>query len=124
MPGSANDVPAIIPLTSQHFPNNLAKYELLLTLYTVSCGTLCLLCSFLSIQVKAEEGKERLESPEASIRAERYQSASPNYLSISIPHSTVAPGDTLPITLNDIHQSGSGNIGYFYYMVKRIVSYQ
>ncbi|XP_032907680.1 complement C4-B-like [Catharus ustulatus] len=71
----------------------------------------------LEIKVKAEEGKERLESPEASIRAERYQSASPNYLSISIPHSTVAPGDTLPITLNDIHQSGRGNIGYFYYMV-------
>ncbi|XP_039912841.1 complement C4-A-like isoform X3 [Hirundo rustica] len=71
----------------------------------------------LEIKVKAEEGKERLESPEASIRAERYQSASPNYLSISIPHTVVAPGDTLPITLKDIHQSGSGNIGYFYYMV-------
>uniref|UniRef100_A0A803VFG6 C4a anaphylatoxin n=1 Tax=Ficedula albicollis TaxID=59894 RepID=A0A803VFG6_FICAL len=71
----------------------------------------------LEIKVKAEEGKLRLESPEASIRAERYQSASPNYLSISIPHTVVAPGDTLPITLTDIHQSGSGNIGYFYYMV-------
>ncbi|OWK56846.1 Complement C4 [Lonchura striata] len=71
----------------------------------------------LEIKVKAEEGKERLETPEASIRAERYQSASPNYLSISIPHTVVAPGDTLPITLNDIHQPGSGNIGYFYYMV-------
>ncbi|NWV05858.1 CO4 protein, partial [Ptilonorhynchus violaceus] len=71
----------------------------------------------LEIKVKAEEGKEKLESPEVSIRAERYQSASPNYLSISIPHTVVAPGDTLPITLNDIHQSGSGNIGYFYYMV-------
>ncbi|NWW13145.1 CO4 protein, partial [Oreocharis arfaki] len=70
-----------------------------------------------NLEIKAEEGKERLESPEASIRAERYQSASPNYLSISIPHTVVAPGDTLPITLNDIHQSGSGNIGYFYYMV-------
>ncbi|NXD26069.1 CO4 protein, partial [Spelaeornis formosus] len=69
------------------------------------------------LEIKAEEGKERLESPEASIRAERYQSASPNYLSISIPHTVVAPGDTLPITLNEIHQSGSGNIGYFYYMV-------
>uniref|UniRef100_A0A8C0UKF0 Complement C4-like n=1 Tax=Cyanistes caeruleus TaxID=156563 RepID=A0A8C0UKF0_CYACU len=71
----------------------------------------------LEIKVKAEEGKERLESPEASIRAERYQSASPNYLSITIPHTVVAPGDTVPFTLNDIHQSGSGNIGYFYYMV-------
>ncbi|NXX29243.1 CO4A protein, partial [Nicator chloris] len=69
------------------------------------------------LDIKAEEGKERLESPEASIRAERYQSASPNYLSISVPHTVVAPGDTLPITLNHIHQSGSGNIGYFYYMV-------
>ncbi|NXJ58969.1 CO4 protein, partial [Rostratula benghalensis] len=69
------------------------------------------------LQIMAEEGKERLESPEASIRAERYQSASPNYLSISIPHTIVAPGDTLHITLNDIHQSGSGKIDYFYYMV-------
>ncbi|NWV59930.1 CO4 protein, partial [Malurus elegans] len=69
------------------------------------------------LEIKAEEGKEKLESPEASIRAERYQSASPNYLSISIPHTIVAPGDTLPITLNDIHQSGHGNFGYFYYMV-------
>ncbi|XP_076220316.1 complement C4-A-like [Aptenodytes patagonicus] len=71
----------------------------------------------LQIMVKAEEGKEKLESPETSIRAERYQSASPNYLSISIPHTVVAPGDTLRITLNDIHQSGSGKIDYFYYMV-------
>ncbi|NXO73964.1 CO4A protein, partial [Phainopepla nitens] len=69
------------------------------------------------LEIKAEEGKVVLETPEASIRAERYQSASPNYLSISIPNTVVAPGDTLPITLNDIHQSGSGNIGYFYYMV-------
>ncbi|NXP06284.1 CO4 protein, partial [Thinocorus orbignyianus] len=71
----------------------------------------------LQITVKAEEGKERLESPETSIRAERYQSVSPNYLSISIPYTIVAPGDTLQITLNDIHQSSSGNIDYFYYMV-------
>ncbi|GAB0180235.1 complement C4 [Grus japonensis] len=71
----------------------------------------------LQIMVKAEEGKEKLESPETSIRAERYQSASANYLSISIPHTVVAPGDTLRITLNDIHQSGSGRIDYFYYMV-------
>ncbi|XP_054127511.1 complement C4-like [Melozone crissalis] len=71
----------------------------------------------LEIKIKAEEGKERLETPETSIRVERYQSASPNYLSISIPHTVVAPGDTLPITLNDIHQPGRGNIGYFYYMV-------
>ncbi|NWW71026.1 CO4 protein, partial [Climacteris rufus] len=70
-----------------------------------------------TLEIMAEEGKEKLESPEASIRAERYQSASPNYLSISIPHTIVAPGDTLPITLNDIHQSGSGNVDYFYYMV-------
>ncbi|NXV35995.1 CO4 protein, partial [Rissa tridactyla] len=69
------------------------------------------------LQIMAEEGKEKLESPETSIRAERYQSASPNYLSISIPHTVVAPGDTLHITLNDIHQSGSGKIDYFYYMV-------
>ncbi|NWH62152.1 CO3 protein, partial [Geococcyx californianus] len=68
-------------------------------------------------QVKAEEGKEKLESPETSIRAERYQSASANYLSISIPHTVVAPGDNLHITLNHIHQSGSGKIDYFYYMV-------
>ncbi|XP_074941910.1 complement C4-like [Phalacrocorax aristotelis] len=71
----------------------------------------------LQIMVKAEEGKEKLESPETRIRAERYQSASLNYLSISIPHTVVAPGDTLRITLNDIHQSGSGKIDYFYYMV-------
>ncbi|NXS50029.1 CO4A protein, partial [Balaeniceps rex] len=69
------------------------------------------------LQIMAEEGKERLESPETSIRAERYQSASRNYLSITIPHTIVAPGDTLRITLNDIHQSGSGKIDYFYYMV-------
>ncbi|NXV92856.1 CO4 protein, partial [Calonectris borealis] len=69
------------------------------------------------LQIMAEEGKEKLESPETSIRAERYQSASLNYLSISIPHTVVAPGDTLRITLNDIHQSGSGKIDYFYYMV-------
>ncbi|NXE82773.1 CO4 protein, partial [Cochlearius cochlearius] len=69
------------------------------------------------LQIMAEEGKEKLESPEASIRAERYQSASQNYLSISIPHTLVAPGDTLRITLNDIHQSGSAKIDYFYYMV-------
>ncbi|NXC69865.1 CO3 protein, partial [Anhinga anhinga] len=69
------------------------------------------------LQIMAEEGKEKLESPETSIRAERYQSASLNYLSISIPHTIVAPGDTLRITLNDIHQSGSGKIDYFYYMV-------
>ncbi|NXO53601.1 CO4 protein, partial [Aramus guarauna] len=71
----------------------------------------------LQIMVKAEEGKEKLESPETSIRAERYQSASANYLSISIPHTVVAPGDTLRITLDDIRQSGSGRIDYFYYMV-------
>ncbi|NXY17429.1 CO4 protein, partial [Atrichornis clamosus] len=70
-----------------------------------------------TLQIMAEEGKEKLESPEASIRAEKYQSASLNYLSIIIPHTVVAPGDTLPITLNDIHQSGSGTIDYFYYMV-------
>ncbi|NXW03954.1 CO4 protein, partial [Fregetta grallaria] len=69
------------------------------------------------LQIMAEEGKEKLESPETSIRAERYQSASQNYLSISIPHTAVAPGDTLRVTLNDIHQSGSGKIDYFYYMV-------
>ncbi|NXX18694.1 CO4 protein, partial [Podargus strigoides] len=70
-----------------------------------------------ALQITAEEGKEKLESPEASIRAERYHSASLNYLSISIPHTVVAPGDTLRIALNDIHQSGSGKIDYFYYMV-------
>ncbi|NWU66868.1 CO4 protein, partial [Pterocles burchelli] len=69
------------------------------------------------LQIMAEEGKEKLESPETSIRAERYQSASSNYLSISIPHTVVAPGDTLHVTLNDVHQSGSGKIDYFYYMV-------
>ncbi|NXL90741.1 CO4 protein, partial [Alectura lathami] len=71
----------------------------------------------LQIMVKAEEGKEKLESPETSIRAERYQSASRNYLSISIPHTVLAPGDTLSVTLQDVHQSGSGKIDYFYYMV-------
>ncbi|NXD78617.1 CO4 protein, partial [Halcyon senegalensis] len=69
------------------------------------------------LQIMAEEGKEKLESPETSLRAERYQSASQNYLSISIPHTVVAPGDTLRITLNNIHQSGHGKIDYFYYMV-------
>ncbi|NXW89173.1 CO4 protein, partial [Alopecoenas beccarii] len=69
------------------------------------------------LQIMAEEGREKLESPETTIRAERYQSASPDYLSISIPHDVMAPGDTLHITLNDIHQSGSGKIDYFYYMV-------
>uniref|UniRef100_A0A8B9PBZ4 Complement C4 gamma chain n=1 Tax=Apteryx owenii TaxID=8824 RepID=A0A8B9PBZ4_APTOW len=71
----------------------------------------------LQIMVKAEEGKEKLESPETSIRAERYKSDNRNYLSISVPHTVLAPGDTLHITLNDIHQSGSGKIDYFYYMV-------
>ncbi|KFQ40673.1 Complement C4, partial [Mesitornis unicolor] len=71
----------------------------------------------LQITVKAEVGKERLESPESSIRAERYKSASSNYLSISVPHTVVAPGDTLHITLNDVHLSGSGKTDYFYYMV-------
>uniref|UniRef100_A0A8B9F9X8 Complement C4 gamma chain n=1 Tax=Amazona collaria TaxID=241587 RepID=A0A8B9F9X8_9PSIT len=71
----------------------------------------------LEVMVKAEEGKEKLESLETSIRAERYQSASLNYLSISIPHTVMAPGDTLRITLNDIRQPGSGSIDYFYYMV-------
>ncbi|OXB53679.1 hypothetical protein ASZ78_001398 [Callipepla squamata] len=71
----------------------------------------------IQITVKAEEGKERLESPETSIRAERYQSATHNYLSISIPHTVLAPGDTLQVTLNAIHRSGSGKIDYFYYMV-------
>ncbi|KFP80014.1 Complement C4, partial [Acanthisitta chloris] len=71
----------------------------------------------LEIMVKAEEGKEKLESPEASTIAERYQSTSLNYLSISIPHTSVAPGDTLRITLNDIHHSDSGKIDYLYYMV-------
>ncbi|OXB77186.1 UNVERIFIED_CONTAM: hypothetical protein H355_012553 [Colinus virginianus] len=71
----------------------------------------------IQITVKAEEGKQRLESPETSIRAERYQSATHNYLSISIPHTVLAPGDTLQVTLNAIHQSGSGKIDYFYYMV-------
>ncbi|NWW89730.1 CO4 protein, partial [Rhynochetos jubatus] len=69
------------------------------------------------LQIMAEEGKEKLESPETSIRAERYQSASQNYLSITIPHTVVAPGDTLQITLKDIRQPGSENIDSFYYMV-------
>ncbi|NWS68488.1 CO4 protein, partial [Crotophaga sulcirostris] len=69
------------------------------------------------LHITAEEGKERLESPETSIRAERYQSASANYLSISIPHTVVAPGDNLHITLNTIHQPGSGKTDYCYYMV-------
>ncbi|XP_009676856.2 complement C4-A isoform X1 [Struthio camelus] len=71
----------------------------------------------LQIMVKAEEGKEKLESPETSVRAERYKSDTRNYLSLSVPHTVLAPGDTLPITLNDIHQPGSGRIDYFYYMV-------
>ncbi|NXU49474.1 CO4 protein, partial [Turnix velox] len=70
-----------------------------------------------TLQIMAKEGKEKSESPETSMTAEKYQSASPNYLSISIPHTVVAPGDTLRITLNDIHQSGNGKIDYFYYMV-------
>ncbi|NXJ08958.1 CO4 protein, partial [Odontophorus gujanensis] len=70
-----------------------------------------------TLQITAEEGKERLESPETSVRAERYQSATHSYLSISIPHTVLAPGDTLQVTLNAIHQSGSGKIDYFYYMV-------
>lgn len=94
------------------------------TLHIVSWGTLYSLCPFLPWQVKAEEGKERLESPETSIRAERYQSATRDYLSISIPHTVLAPGDTLRVILNAIHQSGSGKIDYFYYMVNRIVAYQ
>ncbi|NXK93098.1 CO4 protein, partial [Formicarius rufipectus] len=69
------------------------------------------------LEIMAEEGKENLESPEANIKAERYQSASTDYLSISIPHTIVTPGDTLRVTLNDIHQFGNGKIDYFYYMV-------
>ncbi|NWJ00786.1 CO4 protein, partial [Crypturellus undulatus] len=71
----------------------------------------------LQIKVKAEEGKEKLESPEVSIRAERYRSDTRNYLSISVPHTVLAPGDTLRVTLNAVHPSGSGKIDYFYYMV-------
>ncbi|NXK51540.1 CO4 protein, partial [Chauna torquata] len=71
----------------------------------------------LQLMVRAEEGKEKLESPETSIGAERYQSATRSYLSISIPHTVLAPGNTLQVTLHDIHQSGSGKIDYFYYMV-------
>ncbi|XP_062432731.1 complement C4-like [Rhea pennata] len=71
----------------------------------------------LQIMVKAEEGKEKLESPETSIRAESYKSDTRDYLSISVPHTVLAPGDTLHVTLHDIHQSGSGRIDYFYYMV-------
>ncbi|NXA33843.1 CO4 protein, partial [Eudromia elegans] len=69
------------------------------------------------LEIKAEEGKEKLESPEATIRAERYRSDTHNYLSISVPPTVLAPGDTLRVTLNAVHQSGSGNIDYFYYMV-------
>ncbi|NXE46864.1 CO4 protein, partial [Casuarius casuarius] len=69
------------------------------------------------LQIMAEEGNEKLESPETSIRAERYKSDTHNYLSISVPHTVLAPGDNLRITLNDIHQSGSGRTDYFYYMV-------
>ncbi|NWX84664.1 CO4 protein, partial [Nothoprocta pentlandii] len=69
------------------------------------------------LQIKAEEGKEKLESPEASIRAEKYRSGTRNYLSISVPHAVLTPGDTLRVTLNAVHQSGSGKIDYFYYMV-------
>ncbi|XP_010215910.1 PREDICTED: complement C4-like [Tinamus guttatus] len=74
----------------------------------------------LQIKVKAEEGKEKLESPEASIRAERYRSDTRNYLSISVPHTVLAPGDTLRVSLNAVHPSGSGKIDYFYYMVNRL----
>ncbi|XP_067419140.1 complement C4-A-like [Emydura macquarii macquarii] len=71
----------------------------------------------LQMMVKAEEGKPGMESAGTKTTAERYQSATQNYLSISVPHTVIAPGDTLHITLKDIHQSSSSNIDYFYYMV-------
>uniref|UniRef100_A0A8C3T2G1 Complement C4 gamma chain n=1 Tax=Chelydra serpentina TaxID=8475 RepID=A0A8C3T2G1_CHESE len=70
----------------------------------------------LQIMVRAEEGKPGMESAGTKTTAERYQSATQNYLSISIPHAVLAPGDTLLVTLTDVHRSSS-NIDYFYYMV-------
>uniref|UniRef100_A0A8C3S7A3 Anaphylatoxin-like domain-containing protein n=1 Tax=Chelydra serpentina TaxID=8475 RepID=A0A8C3S7A3_CHESE len=70
----------------------------------------------LQIMVRAEEGKPGMESAGTKTTAERYQSATQNYLSISIPHAVIAPGDTLLVTLTDVHRSSS-NIDYFYYMV-------
>ncbi|XP_065437353.1 complement C4 [Chrysemys picta bellii] len=71
----------------------------------------------LQIMVRAEEGKPGMESAGTKTTAERYQSANQNYLSISIPHAVIAPGDTLQVTLKDVHRSSSSNIDYFYYMV-------
>uniref|UniRef100_A0A452I4K4 Anaphylatoxin-like domain-containing protein n=1 Tax=Gopherus agassizii TaxID=38772 RepID=A0A452I4K4_9SAUR len=71
----------------------------------------------LQIMVRAEEGKPGMESAGPKTTAERYQSATQNYLSISVPHAVTAPGDTLLITLKDVHRSSSSNIDYFYYMV-------
>uniref|UniRef100_A0A8C4XXP1 Complement C4 gamma chain n=1 Tax=Gopherus evgoodei TaxID=1825980 RepID=A0A8C4XXP1_9SAUR len=71
----------------------------------------------LQIMVRAEEGKPGMESAGPKTTAERYQSATQNYLSISVPHAVIAPGDTLLITLKDVHRSSSSNIDYFYYMV-------
>ncbi|CAM5073421.1 unnamed protein product [Natator depressus] len=71
----------------------------------------------LQIMVRAEEGKPGMESAGTKTTAERYQSATQNYLSISIPHAIIAPGDTLHVTLKDVHQSSSNAIDYFYYMV-------
>nr|XP_032651042.1 complement C4-like isoform X2 [Chelonoidis abingdonii] len=71
----------------------------------------------LQIMVRAEEGKPGMESAGTKTTAERYQSATQNYLSISVPHAVIAPGDTLVITLKDVHRSSSSNIDYFYYMV-------
>ncbi|XP_075775235.1 complement C4-A [Pelodiscus sinensis] len=71
----------------------------------------------LQIMVKAEEGKPGMESAGTKITAERYQSATQNYLSINVPHNVIAPGDTLHVTLNDIHHSRSSNIDYFYFLV-------
>ncbi|XP_074838626.1 complement C4-A-like [Carettochelys insculpta] len=70
----------------------------------------------LQIMVKAEEGDPGMESAGTKMTAERYQSATQNYLTISIPHDVVALGDPLHVTLKTIRQSSSSNIDYFYFL--------
>uniref|UniRef100_A0A8C8SHG4 C4a anaphylatoxin n=1 Tax=Pelusios castaneus TaxID=367368 RepID=A0A8C8SHG4_9SAUR len=71
----------------------------------------------LQMMVRAEEGKPGVESAGAKTAAEKYQSSSQSYLSISVPHAVIEPGDTLHVTLKAVHQSSGRNIDYFYYMV-------
>nr|XP_033805868.1 complement C4-A-like [Geotrypetes seraphini] len=57
------------------------------------------------------------EGPEVRLSAASYQSPSKSFLSIKVPHAIMEPGAAIDVTLKDIHQSDSGNVDSFYYMI-------